>query len=399
MGVFSGRPVVAPDQERRMLTFISPPVGPYTQALQDRASGDPEGALRQSTVWACVNRIALSLAMMKPSAYRGPAVGSGQAQRLPAPQMLTRPSSDAGIFAFTYMSWTSLLLRGNVYGIIVDRDKKLQYPTQVELQHPDEMRVKRLDDGEYEYKLRNEVVDPSKVWHHAIHRMPGSRVGMSVIQYAARTIDTAQAAQSFGLGWFQDGGHPSGILTNADAKMINQKDAKTVKERFMAAVRGSREPVVLSQGWDYKPIQIPPNESQFLETMKFSDSQICRFFGIQPEMVGCASEGSAITYANVESRSLDYLSQTISPKMIEWEEWLGEDFLPGGQYVKCDTSPLLRTNLLDRWKAYHMMVGSRALTQDEVRALEDLPPLTDAQKAEIDAMPMPPPIPAPAAGS
>jgi phage portal protein BeeE len=58
-----------------MLTFISPPVGAYTQALQDWSSGDPEGALRQATVWACTNRIALCMAMMRPQAYRGPGPG------------------------------------------------------------------------------------------------------------------------------------------------------------------------------------------------------------------------------------------------------------------------------------------------------------------------------------
>jgi HK97 family phage portal protein len=400
MGLFAGRPVVTPrGREERMLTFISPPVGAYTQALQDWSSGDPEGAMRQATVWACANRIALSLAMLTPSAFRGPALGTGQAIRLQAPQMLVQPSSDMMMFGWTYSAWISLLLRGNVYGLIVERDRKLGYPTQVELQHPDQVKVRRLEDGTYEYRIRNEVVDPNTIWHRAINRMPGSKVGMSTIQYAARTTRTVQAAEAFGLQWFQDGGHPSGILQNSEAKMINQKDAVTVKERFLAAVHGSREPVVLSQGWDYKPIQIAPNESQFIETMKYSASDICRFFLIQPELVGAASDGSAVTYANVEQRSMDYLTHTISPRMIEWEGWLGQDFLPAGQYVKCDTSPLLRTNMLDRWKAYHMMIGSRAMTQDEVRAMEDLPPMTDAQRAEIDAMPPVPPIPAPAMGS
>lgn len=397
MGVFSGRRMIPPSQEHRALTFISPPIGAHVQALSDRSAADPEGAMRQNAVWACVNRIALSLAMLKPAAYRGDGIGVGTARRLPNPQILTKPGSDARMFAFTYMSWVSLLLRGNVYGLILDRDK-LGYPTQIELQHPDEIRVKRLQGGEYEYRLRNKVIDPSTVWHEAIHRMPGARVGMSVIQYAAKTIMTDQAAETFGLSWFEDGAHPSGLLVNSEAKMIDAKDSAALKRRFMAATGRSREPVVMSGGWDYKPIQISPNESQFLETMKFSDSRICRFFGIQPEIVGCASEGSSITYANVESRSLDFLTYTISPWLDTWEEALG-DLLPGGQYVKCTTAPLLRTDLLTRWKAYHMMIGSRAFTQDEVRAMEDVPPLTDEQKAEIDAMPVPPPIPAPAAGS
>ena len=75
MGVFVRDRPRHPAAERRMLTFISPPVGAYTQALQDWSSGDPEGAMRQATVWGCVNRIALSMAMMRPQNYRGPGPG------------------------------------------------------------------------------------------------------------------------------------------------------------------------------------------------------------------------------------------------------------------------------------------------------------------------------------
>jgi len=39
-------------------------------------------AMRQSAVWRCVNKIALSLMMMRPSAWRGPAYGAGTAVRV-----------------------------------------------------------------------------------------------------------------------------------------------------------------------------------------------------------------------------------------------------------------------------------------------------------------------------
>jgi len=88
----------------------------------------------------------------------------------------------------------------------------------------------------------------------------------------------------------------------------------------------------------------------------------------------------------------------ITPWLIEYEEWLS-DFTPSGQYVKCDTSPLLRTSFLTRMQGYHMMIGSRAFTQDEIREMEDRPPLTPEQQAQIDQMPAVPPIPGPRTGS
>ena len=282
MGVFVRERPRSPAAERRMLTFISPPVGAYTQALQDWSSGDPEGAMRQATVWGCTNRIALSMAMMRPQNYRGPGPGiAGPAVKLTVADILVAPGADAGMFSWTYMEWVSLKLRGNAYGLILDRDK-LGYPTQIELQHPDQMKVRKKDSGEYEYRLRNDLVDPAEVWHRAIHRMPGSRVGMSTIQYAARTTRTVQAAEQFGLGFFETGAHPSAILTNKNANKISQTQAQQVKETFMAAVHGTREPVVMGGGWDYSQIQVNPQDSQFLALQQFSGTDICRFFGINP---------------------------------------------------------------------------------------------------------------------
>jgi HK97 family phage portal protein len=390
--VLEGRVTGNPARESRFLTFISPPVGAYTQALQDWASSDPEGAMRQATVWACVNKIALSMSMMRPLPYTGPVVGFGQSVRETPGRFLTQPSSDMGMTAWTYSVWLSLMLRGNVYGIIAARDP-LGLPLQVELQHPDQMRVTRNSAGVYEYRLRNTLVDPATVWHKAIFRMPGSRVGMSPIEYAARTTRTVQSAEQFGLQWFEDGGHPSGILINKDAQEINQEQAQGVKARFMAAVRGSREPVVMAGGWDYEQIQVKAEESQFLNTMQVGATDICKFFLMKPQMVGIAPSGSAITYANVEDNSLDFLMYPMTPWMVEYEEWLSEA-VPSAQYVKLDSSPLLRTDMLNRMTAYHMMIGSRAFTQDEVREMEDRPPLTPEQKAEVDAlvMPTPPPV-------
>jgi HK97 family phage portal protein len=396
--VLEGRVVGNPARESRFLTFISPPVGAYTQALQDRAVGDPEGAMRIGTTWMCVNKIAWSMAMMRPLPYTGPVVGFGAATRLPPSPMLSKPSSDATMTAFTYMTWVSLLLRGNGYGLIAARDQ-LGNPSQIELQHPDHVRVTKTTSGEYEYRVRNVLIeDPSMVWHKSIFRMPGSRVGMSPISYAAGKSRMVQSAEAFGQGWFDGGGQPSGILTNKDVKKVEQEQANSVKARFMAAVRGKHEPVVLGAGWDYTKISVSAEESQFLNTIAAGETEICKFFLMKPQMIGTAPSGSAITYANVEDNSLDFLMFPMTPWMLEYEQWLSE-WVPASQYVKLDSSPLLRTNMLNRMQAYHMMIGSRAFTQDEIREMEDRPPLTAAQTAQIDAMPAIPPIPGPKSGS
>lgn len=386
--------------EKRSLTFIAPPIGAYTQALQDYAAGDIEGAMRVGAVWKCTDLIASMAALMTPQAFKGPGVGYGQATLVAQqPSIVVQPSADADISDFVYMGTMSALMRGNMYGRILERGA-FGLPTQIELEHPDKVKVIQESNGTTTYKFGQETIPPEEVWHKAVYRMPGVRTGLSPIKYHQKLLQQHTSAQRFGNQWFDDGGHPSGILTNDTANIVSQEDALTVKQRFLAAVHGTREPVVLGGGWQYKQIQIAPDESQFLETMKYSGGQICGIYRVPPELVGEASEGSAITYANVESRGLDFLTFTMQRWISFWERTLTGMTAPS-QYVKMDTSPLLRTDALTRWQIHHMQVGSRTMTQDEVRALEDLAPLTPEQREQINAlvMPTPPPIGSPKIGS
>jgi HK97 family phage portal protein len=398
MGLFTAARPPGP-REHRSLTFIAPPVGAYTQALEDYASGDVEGAMRQHTVWKCVRLVSDILACMTPVVYKGPGVGFGQANRIASPQILTQPAADADIFDQTYMTAVSLLLRGNVYGEILARDK-FGKPLQIELQHPDRVKVVQQRDGSIIYKYGNREMDPDLVWHKMAYRMPGVRTGLSPIKYAQKMVQLSVTAQSFGSQYFEDGGHPSGILTNDTKKMVEMEEAQTIKQRFLAAVHGTREPVVMGGGWKYEQIQIRPDESQFLETQKYTGSAICGFFGVPPEVVGEATEGSAITYANVESRGIDFMKFGLGGWVKRLENWYTA-LLPRGQYVKLDASQLLRSDTLTRFQALHMLVGARIITQDEARAMEDWPALTPEQRAEIDALvlPTPPPIGSPKIGS
>lgn len=387
-------------REQRSLTFIAPPIGAYTQALQDYSAGDIEGSLRAGAVWKCCDLISSMISIMTPIAYKGPGVGIGGAVPVAnQPPILLQPSADSDTMDWVYQAQMSALLRGNGYGRILERGA-YGLPTQIELEHPDKVKVTQERNGEITWKFGASEVPAEDVWHVAAYRMPGVRTGLSPIKYHQKLIQQHLSAQRFGNQWFDDGGHPSGILTNDTAKIVSQEDALTVKQRFLAAVHGTREPVVLGGGWQYKQIQISPEESQFLGTMKYSGGQICGIYRVPPELVSEASEGSAVTYANVESRGLDFLTFTMQRWISRWERWW-TNLTPAGMYVKLDTSPLLRTDALTRWQIHHMQIGARIMTQNEIRVSEDLPPLTDEQLAQLNELvtPLPPPIGSPKIGS
>jgi HK97 family phage portal protein len=424
MGIFGGRRGVSYDGgagmgrerhqsygmregfEQRALAFISPPIGPYTQAIQDMSADDPEGALRHSAVWACADLIASCMAMLTPWAYEGDGVGHGEAIRVQnQPDILIQPSADADIADFTYMGTMSLATKGNEFGRVLARDRRTLLPVQVELENPGVVRVRKQGDGTYEYRFRNEVVKPPELWHKAMYRFPGSPLGMSPLQYAAKVTRQGLNAEQFGNQYFEDGGHPSGVLTNDTAKLVSQDDARTLKQRFVEALRLSREPVVLGGGWKYQKVQITPDESMFLDTQKLSDTKICRYMGrVPPELIGAASEGSNITYANVEQRAMHFLTFTMFRWIKRWEMWLG-DCLPPGLYCKFDTDALQRVDFLTKWTGLHMAIGSRIMTQGEGREKADLsntriPVMAPAIEAELDKLvtPLPAPVARPNQG-
>ena len=127
--------------------------------------------------------------------------------------------------------------------------------------------------------------------------MAGSPKGLNPIEFARKTIYAALVAQEFGSNFFRDGGHPSALL--APDRDPGTEGAKALKERFKAATSGTnREPLVLPQSVKYEQIQINPDDSQFIEAMRFDDETLTRFFGVDPAMVGVATGGTSLTYAS-----------------------------------------------------------------------------------------------------
>lgn len=257
----------------------------------------------------------------------------------------------------------------------------------IQIQHPDDIRVHEPYGGEPPtWYGRGGEIPRSQLWHKRVHPVPGRLLGASPIEYGAATVSLGVATTEFGLMWFLDGAHPSGLLTT-DAR-LDEKQAKTAKDRFMAALRGRREPAVLGQGWKYQTIQVKPNESQFLETQGFTSAECCRLFGPGFAQLAGYSTGEALTYANIEQRSLDVLIYAVDPWLVRLETWL-TSLLPAGRNVKFNRKGLLRTDLLTRMRAHEIALRTRMGTVNEARAEEDLPPLPGGDE--------PPAIAAPAA--
>jgi len=321
-----------------------------------------DGALRLSAVWACVRLLSDTISTLPIDAYR-------RGAQITLPPLLVSPAAGLSREEWVYQLVVSLLLRGNAYGLITARTGATMRPAQVELVHPDSVAVHVTPDGRIEFRRRGVELDPADVWHVRAYSFPGSAVGLSPVEYARQSIGLGLASQRFGVQFFEDGAHPSGLLTSESA--MSRETAHEAKERFIQSFRGNREPAVLGQGVKYQQIQINPEEAQFLDTQKFSVSQVARIFGVPAEMIG-GETGHSMTYVNSEAQALDYLRYSVSPWLVRLERAL-ERLLSSGTSVKFNPNAILRATTSERFAAYQVALDAGFMTVDEVRALEDLP--------------------------
>lgn len=380
MGLLLGR------LERRSQTgptFPEPIIPPFPDADpygMVTIGGKPDRALSIPTVWACVNLLSSSVGMLPLEAFRRT---SSVPERLdPQPPLLLSPSGTVTASEWLTSVMVSLLTAGNAYGRISGRDK-LQRPTQIDLLDPTLVQVVTGDDGATVYKLKNKVIPTSDLWHVRGMLMPGSTVGLSPLRYAALTMGVDAGSRKFASDFFGGSGVPKSMISSD--RDLTQEQARSIKDRFIAAV-SRREPLILGAGLTYKALQVTPEESQFLATQQFSVQQIARFFGIPAEMVG-GNSGNSNTYANVEQRGLEFLTYSVGPWLRRLEESITA-LLPAGVYVRFDTTDLLRTDQETRTKIFVQQLAGRVRTPTEIRGLLDLPPMTDAQKAEADLVPL-----------
>jgi HK97 family phage portal protein len=326
--------------------------------------------------------------------------GAGRRKR-PTPGYLLDPAGDGhGVQDWAYMLLMSWFLRGNVYGKKLD-----QGPTgmlrQVDLLHPDRVNV-RLEDGEPIWSVGSTRIPSEQMFHRRVNPIAGNLLGLSPVSSHADNIGLSIAATRFGKGWFQDGGHPGGILSNSEADMSDDRVVQTAKDRFMAALFGVREPVVLGRGWKFDQIQVAPEESQFLQTQGYSEAQCARIMGAGvAEVLGYATGGS-MTYANVVDRDLALLKYAADRWLKRVERVLFAS-LPRPQMAIFDRDSFLDTNIMQQWAVNKLKLDSGAYVINEIRAKNNDQPvdwgdqpfaLTQAEAAKPDPTTEPPPDPA-----
>jgi HK97 family phage portal protein len=368
-----------------------PPVPPYPGApiyaggnTTYAVGGSLDRPMAVPTVWACIGLLANSVSMLPIEAFKTRPDGISM-KIIPDPPLLAKPSAGVVQSEWVHQVMVSLLLRGNAYGKITSRDAH-GYPASILLLNPD-LVVVRQDPNTLEvtYKIGQDtrLYTPNEIWHCKGLTLPGGLCGLSPVAYAASTIGVDVGARNFADNFFSDTQIPKAVLESD--QQIDQTQALTIKDRVKASMQ-NRDPMVLGAGLKFVPLAIKPEESQFLQTQQFSASQICKFFNVPPEMVGAESSNS-MTYANVEQRSIDFLTYCVSFWLKRIEDSM-YGLLEGTSFVRFDVAALLRTDAETTAAVHIQQIAAKVRTPTEVRAEMNLLPMTQEQKDEVNLVPL-----------
>jgi HK97 family phage portal protein len=328
-------------------------------------------ALSLASVYAANRLLAQSISTLPLKAYRRS--GEDRVPMASLPQLFAQLIADGQIVPWLHRCVTSLSLRGNAYGLIVARDG-FQFPTAIEWLDPGKVLV---DDrqGKSGWLYDGREIPRDGLVHIPLFAIAGDRCGLSPIAAFAATLGIGLQAQSYASDWFAAGGFPPGTFRNEEA-VVGQEEADAIKARVVTAIR-THTPLVHGKDWKYEPISVPPEEAQFVETMKMTTNTIASVYGIPPEMIG-GEAGSSLTYANVEQQQINFVMFTLRPWLVLLESVFSA-LLPDRQYVKFNSDALIRADVKTRWEVNKIRLEVGASNVDEIRAQEEQPPLPNGE--------------------
>lgn len=218
------------------------------------------------------------------------------------------------------------------------------------------------------------------------YKLPAYRVfvikgpfsGKSLIRLHQEALGLAKATESYGNKFFTNGAKPSGVLEHPGA--LNDESAKRLGASWYAAHGGlenSHRVAILEEGMTYKQISIAPEDAQFLETRKFQLAEIARIFRVPPHKL---ADLERATFSNIEHQSIEFVTDSLQPWMVRWEQAVAMRLLVGKErskyYAEHLVTALLRGDTKSRYEAYQIGRQNGWLSTNDIRKMENQNPIS-----------------------
>lgn len=279
---------------------------------------------------------------------------------------------------FKRMMTAHLLLRGNAYALIVRSRGAVKELIPL---HPDRVECKQADSLALEYTYtrkdgRRIVLPQADVFHLVGLTLDGVH-GVSVITYARETIGLSLAQEDHGATVFKNGARVSMVLSHK-GKLGKEgvENLRSSLDEFRAGGEKEGKALILEEDMKADKLAMTSEDAQWIESRKFSRSDIAMFFGVPPHMIG-DTEKSTSWGTGIASQTQGFVTFCAEDDLTTWEETINRDLVAETDkdiYARFNRASLVKGDIKMRWEAHVKALQWGVMSPNEVRALEDLNP-------------------------
>ena len=219
----------------------------------------------------------------------------------------------------------------------------------------------------YYHTLNFGKVEPKDMLHFYLKSEDGI-CGVSVLKYASRTIETANAIENTALDFYSKSGMTTGLL-KASTPMIGKQaqDAMRVVQGEVNVTKSSNLIKFIPYDLDFISLSNNPIDIQLTESRKYNIAEVARFFCVPLPLL----DGSQIS--NIESVNIQFLLQCVQPILTLVEEEINRKMLSPAEresiFIDFDENELLRTNKQTTAQYLQTLTTSGIITRNEAREM------------------------------
>lgn len=403
MPLFSSLPVAIARTFQRWVGYGIESVGPVNQAAgRSGVLVTPDLALSLSAIWACSWLYARVISTLPLHLQRvGPRNSATRADDHPLYRVLHDvPNTEMSSSSFWQAQVMGMMLWGAGYA------RKLRNPKGqvVGLQplRPEFMTVYRLPGQPVKFRYAANGLEPEDLTAEQVFAVFDRTVDgyspISRIQYGANSMSDAISAERAAGQFWRNGLRASGVLTIAQWLKDHQRESYRAR---LAEFAGSGSAtgdettdrqggiMILENATKFEQLTIKPADVELLNSRRWSVEDICRWFDVPPILIGHSQEGQTMWGTGVEQLILGWLKLGLSPLLKRIEQEIYRQCLsPTEQatlYAEFDVDALLRGDTAARAQFMSIAAQNGLRTRDELRAIDNLPPLPGGDQLTVQS--------------
>lgn len=334
-----------------------------------------ETAMRLTAVYACVNVRSQDVAKLPLILYRRTPDGGKEraTDHYLYNLMRNQPNPRHTAFEFRQMVQAHKDLRGNGYAWkeedeVTGRVKAIwpvpsQYVTPL-----------KTADGEPYYDIdmppRPKFRVHGRLMIHLRNLTMDGWNGVSPITYHKETIGFGLGSLKYGAAFFGNNAQPNGALKVSKTLSKEAADAlRTSWDQKFKGARNAHKLAIFDGGMEWLQTGMKNSDAEWLESRKFTNSEIYRLYRMPPHKVGDLEKA---TFSNIEHQSLDYVTDCLLAELVCWEQSLARDLLTDeerkqGYFFEFLVDALLRGDFKTRMEGFAIARNWGLFNADECR--------------------------------